>query len=608
MAGIQLTGLYSGMNWSNVVSEIIAADSAPKTELQAEVTANQAKITTYKALESDATSLQTAVQGLEDFGTNVFTARTATMAGSGSWIPNASQSTPTGSYAIDVTRLATQAQLTGATGISGPLSASSTVSGVSIATMNTATPVIAGTFTVNGQPVRVSLTDSLQDVFDAITTAVGTVSAVYNPTTDLVNPDTVTLANSAGPLVLGAANDTSNFLQVMGLAGNGTASATSASALGSVSLSSPIATSGLKAGLSGQDLLGNGSFTVNGVGISYNVNTDSIQDVMNKITGSSAGVAASFDIQNNQIVLTNKMTGNIGISASDDSGSGNLLSALGLETGSSLVLGKSAQFTVNGGSPRTAMTNNLSSADLGVSGLSLSVNTEEKQTVQVAPDTGSMQTAIQAFITAYNQFASDISTDTAITANSTGSVTTSILSGNFEVSDWAQELKSIAFGSTGGGSGAIQRLDQIGIGFSGISNQLGITDSALLQTALSSNPQGVAAFFQAGSSGFAGKVDTYLSHVVTQNIGNQKDLADTNSQLNDQISVLTTYLANQQAALTAEFMAMEKAIQQSQSEQAYISGITSSGSGSSSSSSSSGSTISSSAYSTPSSASSSSSG
>jgi flagellar hook-associated protein 2 len=454
------------MDWSNVISEIITADSAPKTELQAEVTANQAKITTYKALESDATSLQTAVQGLEDSGTDVFAGRTASMADSGSsWTPSANQSTPTGAYAIDVTQLATQARINGAAGISGPLSASSNVSGVTLANMNTATAVTPGTFTVNGRPVTVSLSESLQDVFNAIETATGTVTAAYNPASDTSNPDTVTLTSTGGPLVLGAANDTSNFLQVMRLASNGTASVTSASALGSASLSSPLASAGLKGTLSGQDSSGNGSFAINGVTIDYNVNTDSLQDVIDKINGSSAGVTASFDTQTNQMALVNNVTGNVGIAASDTASAGNLLSVLGLAGGSMLQLGKNALFTVNSGPARAALTNDLSASDLGVSGLAVSVDTEDTQTIQVAPDTASMQTAIQAFITAYNQFASDISTDTAITSSSTGTVTTSILSGNFEVSDWGQELQALAFGGAGGGSGSIQRLDQIGIGF-----------------------------------------------------------------------------------------------------------------------------------------------
>jgi flagellar hook-associated protein 2 len=589
------------MNWSNIISEIIQADSAPMTQLQANVTTNEAEITTYKALQNDVNSLQTAVQGLQDSSTNVFDARTATMTdSSSSWSPGAGQSTPTGSYAIDVTQLASEAQINGATGINGPLNPTSDVDNLTIANMDTATPVTAGTFTVNGQQVTVSLSESLQDVFTAITQAVGTVSASYDPTADKVK-----LMSTGAPLVLGAANDTSNFLQVMGLESNGTTSVSSASTLGSVSLSSPLASAGLGAAITGTDANGNGSFSINGVAIDYNVNTDTLQDVISRINASTAGVTASFDSDNNQLVLVNNVTGNIGLTASDNADSGNLLSVLGITSGETFQSGTDAQFTVNEGPTRTAASNNLSSTDLGVTGLSLSVNSLDTQTIQVAPDTASMTSAIQAFITAYNQFTSDITTDTQISSVN-GTVTTSILSGNYEVTDWAQQLQSLAFGAVSGVSGTIQRLDQLGIGFSGTANQLSITDSALLQSTLSSNPQGVASFFQSGSSGFANTISTYLYDVLNENTDAQNDLTTTDSQLNEQISVLQDYLNEQQAALTAEFTAMESAIEQSQSESSYLSGI-SSGSSGSSSSSSSGSTISSSAFSTPSSSSSSSS-
>src|SRR5271170_7057527 len=45
-------------------------------------------------------------------------------------------------------------------------------------------------------------------------------------------------------------------------------------------------------------------------------------------------------------------TGDLGVTASD--ASGNLLSALGLTTGATLQRGDNAQFTVNGGPPRTS--------------------------------------------------------------------------------------------------------------------------------------------------------------------------------------------------------------------------------------------------------------
>ncbi|HMD61352.1 MAG TPA: flagellar cap protein FliD N-terminal domain-containing protein, partial [Opitutaceae bacterium] len=72
MAGIQLTGLYSGLNWSNVINQIITADSAPVTALQATETTNKARINSLGALETDMANLQTASQGLGDYGSNVF--------------------------------------------------------------------------------------------------------------------------------------------------------------------------------------------------------------------------------------------------------------------------------------------------------------------------------------------------------------------------------------------------------------------------------------------------------------------------------------------------------------------------------------------------------
>jgi flagellar hook-associated protein 2 len=581
MAGIQLTGLYSGLNWQNLISEIIQADSAPVTALQATETTNEAKINAMNSLSTDMTSLETAAQGLADFGTNVFDGRTASMTDSTStWTPSAGASTPTGAYAIDVSVLATESQLNGAAGISGPLSSSSNVSSLTVANMDTATPVTAGTFTVNGQQVTVALTDSLQDVFTAISTATGgNVTAAYNPSTDKV-----TLTSASGPVVLGAANDTSNFLQAMKLTNNGSSSTvTSTAALGSVNLSNPLASAGLKTALTGLDSSSNGSFTINGVSISYNENTSTLQDVIGSINSSGAGVTASYDAQTDSMTLVNNVTGDLGISTADTSG--NLLASLGLTTAATLQHGTNAQFTVNGGPLRTSTTNQLTSTALGVAGLSVNVDSEDTQTVQVGADTTSMTNAIQSFISAYNQLTSDISTDTQITSTS-GSVTTSILSGNYDVSSWGEDLRSLVFNSLPGVSGDINSLDQIGIGFSGTANTLSITDSNALQSALANDPQGVAAFFQSGSSGMVSTLSTALNSYIADDTNQQNDLKNTDSQISDQISNLQQQLAEEQQTLTTEFTAMEDAFQAAQAETATLSG--SSGSSSSSSSGSTG--------------------
>lgn len=580
--GVQLTGLYSGLNWNNLISEIIQADSAPVTALQAKETTNKAEINSYSSLQTDMSNLETAAQGLGDFGSNVFNGRTASMTDSSStWSPAASAGTPTGAYTISVSQLASQSQLDGATGISAPLSTSTNVSSVTLSNMDTATPVTAGTFTVNGRPVTVALTDSLQDVFTAISTATGgTVTAAYSPTTDKV-----TLTSTSGPVVLGAANDASNFLQAMQLSSNGTTSVTSSGELGSVSQSSPLGSAGLKTALTGLDSSGNGSFTINGVSIAYNANTTTLQSLITSIDGSGAGVTANYDPMTDSMTLVNNVTGNIGIAASDTSG--NLLAVLGLTTGATLQSGNNALFTVNNGPQRTSTTNQLTSSALGVSGLSVTVNSQTSQTIQVGADTASMTTAIQGFITAYNQLTSDIGTDTQITSTS-GSVTTSILSGNFDVTNWGESLRSLAFGALNAVGGDVKSLQQIGIDFSGTANTLSITDSNALQAALSNDPQGVASFFQSGSSGFINTLTTALNSDISDNTNLQNDLKSTDSQIDNQISNLQQQLAEEQQKLTTEFTAMEAAFQKAQTETASLLGSTSSGSTSSSSTSSTG--------------------
>ena len=277
MAGIQITGLASGLNWQNLITEIIQADSAPETQWKSQQTTNQTEISSLSTLQSDLTSLQTAADALTT-GTT-FTARTATVSNSNSgWSATANAGTDTGQYTFDVSQLATTSVLTGAGNVGSGISSSSNVSGVTIGTMNVATPITAGVFTVDGAQVQISTSDSLQDVFNNIASATNNaVTASYDPTTDTIK------LSSSSPITLGAQNDSSNFLTVTNLYANGKDSVSSPSALGSVSLTSTIANSGLKQPITDVDSSGNGSFSVNGVAINFNVNTDTLGSILDDI-------------------------------------------------------------------------------------------------------------------------------------------------------------------------------------------------------------------------------------------------------------------------------------------------------------------------------------
>jgi flagellar hook-associated protein 2 len=566
MSGIQISGLVanSAFDWKSVVDQLIAADSTPITTLQASQTTNTNKITALQSLGSALTDLQGSLQNLR--ANNYFSSRTvASDTPDTTWTSSSSNGAPIGSYTFAVQQLASAAKIAGAGNIGSGLSASTVVSGLTIASLNTAVPVTAGVFTVNGAQVNIATTDSLQDVFDHINTATGgDVTGSYDPTTD-----TVQLTSASGHVLLGAANDTSNFLPVMKLSNNGLGTVTSSSALGTLRLASTIANSGLSAPLTGLDASGNGAFQINGVTINYNATTGSLAALISTINQSSAGVTASYDSANDRVMLANNSTGDVGIGLSDTSG--NLLAALGLTTaaGGTFSRGTNAQFTVNGGALLSSMSNTLDSTVTGLAGLSVTVNSKTTQTVSVGSDTATMQSAIQDFITKFNAVQSFIQTNTKITSSGTD-VTTSVLSDNHEVGNWASELQSLAFGGVAGLTGTIQSLDNLGIGFTGTTGQLSVLDSDKLASALANHPDDANSFFNSADTGFVSKMYGYLTNIVANDSSQQSDLTKSNSDMDDQITTLQTRLDDERTQLTNAFIAMEDAQSTANSQSTYL--------------------------------------
>ena len=605
MAGLQLSGLASGFDWTSFVDQMMALDHAPADRLATEKSANTQKLSALTTLGTNLTDLYTAATALKSDGP--FTSRTATSSNSNStWSLDAAASTAQGNYTIAVAQLATAAKRTGAADISGSLAPTNDVAGLTIGSLPTIVPVTTPSgafFTVNGQQVTISAADSLKDVFDRINQATNNdVEAIYD-----AGADKITLTSlSSSEIVLGAANDTSNFLSVMKLANNGTTDPiTSSGTLGSASLFSPLASAHLRAPITAVDGDGNGAFLINGVSIAYNVNTDSLSAIFARIGASSAGVTASYDAANDKVVLTNKTTGDTGMTVSE--GSGGLLDALGLvagsTSGSTFDHGKNANFTINGGPTLTSASNKLDASAHGIAGLSVTVNSESTETITVAANTATMKSSIQNFIAKFNAVESYIDGQTKITSTN-GKVTTALLSDNREVQDWSRSLRSLAFGAVSGMSGTISKLGDLGIGFTSTESQLSITDSAKLDDALTNHASDVAEFFGQASTGlvaqftdfFVKTIGVSTTSVANTTIGGylgaqETGLTNTNKSIDQQIADIERRLVEVKATLTASFQAMETAMQQTKSTQSLLtstygtSSSTSSGSSSSSSSS-----------------------
>jgi flagellar hook-associated protein 2 len=550
-----LSGLVSGFDWKAFIDSTIEFSSAPIKRLQKEQTKNDGIGSALGVIDTKMTALQSAITAL---GTSSsFASRSASLSAStAGWSASAGAGTALGTYKISVSQLATASRLTGTADIAAGLAPTSDVSGTTLATLPLAVSVTAGVFTLNGNQVTVDLADSLQDVFDAISTATGgSVTAAYDAGTDKIT------LSSASPITLGAANDTSNFLSALRLTNNGTGSISSSSAVGSLPQTSPLGSAGLRTAVTAVDGSGNGTFSINGVAIAYNTTTDSLKTVLARINASTAGVSAAYDSAADRVVLTNKTTGDSGIFLSE--AAGGLLGALGL-TGVAVSRGTNAVFSLNDGPDLISTSNTLSSASHGIDGLGLTVSTTGTDTVTIGSDTASMKTLINSFITAFNDVQSYIDTQSKI-VSADGEVTAGVLASDREVQAWSQTLRRQAFAAVDGLDGTINRLESLGIDFTTGTDQLFIKSSSTLDAALGSHPEDVAAFFSTASTGFAARIKASVDLIAGTELSKgyiddrQTKISTSNKGIDDQIATIQRQLDQQRELLTSSFIAMENA-------------------------------------------------
>jgi flagellar hook-associated protein 2 len=327
---------------------------------------------------------------------------------------------------------------------------------------------------------------------------------------------------------------------------------------------------GLRSAITAVDGSGSGSFTINGVSVAYNVKTDTLNSVINRINDAGAGVVAAYDSANDRVVLSNRDTGDVGITV--DESTGGLLDAMGLTSlaNGTLVHGQNAQFKFNGSTVTlTSKSNTLDASVHGVAGLSVTINTTTKQALQVESDTIAMEGAINGFIEKFNAVQDVIEEKTKVTVNGT-TVSGAVLSNNREVETWANRLRSLAFDAVGGLTGDISRLDHIGIDFDSTTGHLKVKDSGKLATALGDGSEEVELLFLKPSTGLVSRFYSYLTELKAASRGQTDGLATANSDLDEQIATLQARLDSQRETLTNSFIRMLDAQSNAQTQNTYL--------------------------------------
>lgn len=591
MSSISFGGLVSGLDTDSIIQQLISIESRPLVLLSKQRSAYQSQIDAYKDLNTRINALENKAFALTQLSNLL--GKKATSSRSEALIATATREAQVGSYQVEVLQLATASRLQTGTGAGqgntwgGLADISTDFSGQTINQINTANrlkqDVTPGTFFVNGQSITVSGTSTLNDIFNAIQAATGiSVSLVQDP----LKGGQVLQFSSASPVLL--SNGTSNFLQAFKL----DTAVWSGGVLSSTDAINGVQTTlkldGSQGATNLAQTIGSGVLTINGVNISYNATNDSLDDILQRINQSGAGVTATFShLGSGHVILTQKTTGPQAIILTD---TGNLAAALGLTAADAQIIGQAAQLRVNGG-PIQSFTKNTGIQAAGLTGVTLDLREADPGdpfTITVSADTSTAVSHVQSFVEQFNNVIKRIN---ELTAYNSQTQERGVLMTDFFVNSIKDRLYQIVFGTVSGltegkSSGS---LSELGISTGAIGSVVGTTielqlDSAKLTAALENTPNRVAQLFGADtpegtSPGIMSQLKTYLdgiSNATGTLIQRQKFVNRQIDTINDRIEGINERLNKKQKRLEQQFAAMEKILSRMQTQQNALNNLLSS--------------------------------
>jgi flagellar hook-associated protein 2 len=258
-----------------------------------------------------------------------------------------------------------------------------------------------------------------------------------------------------------------------------------------------------------------GSFTIaaaDGTAATINVTSDmTLSDIASAISAQSAatGVNATLvQVSSGQytLVLSSADTGQA-ITATATSGD-DVLTDIGVTSSSGggfanvLQQAQDAVITLDG----TTITRSSNTLDDVLPGVTLNLDgttaAGDTVTLNIASDTSGVTSAVESFISAYNNLHDFLETQESETDGTVSS--TAYLFADTTIRSLTSELDTLisgasASGSAGGASDAISYLSQLGITLDS-SNDLELSDPTALSDALSANPDALQSFFQTSYS------------------------------------------------------------------------------------------------------------
>ena len=486
-SGINFGGLASGMDTEGIISKLVSIQKQPIARLQQQQQKYLKQADVIAALKGQISNVAQSANSL--LTADAFSAVIPSNSDSSVASLVMSGVGQAGNYTLSVSKLAQAQKIS-----SGAQSSVSSALGQT------------GQFTINGKLVSVDSTDSLSSVARKINdVSPGATASIINGGTGNAYL-TITSSNSGISGKPQLSDLTGSFLSTIGVLGateNIRLPITNGAAGINFSSSSDIVGSSLGVtGLTAQTI------KVNGVNVSINLQSDSLQAVADKINSASTGATASV-VSVTEGVSTKYRLEITGASSPTFVDAGNTLATLGIvqKTASNeLVAAQDASYKVDGVS-LTSSTNTIEGVIPGgkITLLKADATTPPTTTLSIKSDTDAVANRIKSFTDSYNSAVKFITDNSQFDGDT---YETGPLFGDPVARQFLSTMNSLLMSNIPGLTGNYKNLTDIGIRIDG-TGSLSV-DSSKLNTAIQTDSEGVRKLFQNFGSSSSSSV-VYIS-------------------------------------------------------------------------------------------------
>lgn len=486
-SGINFGGLASGMDTEGIISKLVSIQKQPIARLQQQQQKYLKQADVIAALKGQISNVAQSANSL--LTADAFSAVIPSNSDSSVASLVMSGVGQAGNYTLSVSKLAQSQKIS-----SGAQSSVSSALGQT------------GQFTINGKLVSVDSTDSLSSVARKINdVSPGATASIINGGTGNAYL-TITSSNSGISGKPQLSDLTGSFLSTIGVLGateNIRLPITNGAAGLNFSSSSDIVGSSLGVtGLTAQTI------KVNGVNVSINLQSDSLQAVADKINSASTGATASV-VSVTEGVNTKYRLEITGASTPTFVDAGNTLATLGIvqKTASNeLVAAQDASYKVDGVS-LTSSTNTIEGVIPGgkITLLKADATTPPTTTLSIKSDTDAVANRIKSFTDSYNSAVKFITDNSQFDGDT---YETGPLFGDPVARQFLSTMNSLLMSNIPGLTGNYKNLTDIGIRIDG-TGSLSV-DSSKLNTAIQTDSEGVRKLFQNFGSSSSSSV-VYIS-------------------------------------------------------------------------------------------------